>query len=178
MTTTIARPLVRVPADTFNQDQLFADLGFGFRPAPWEDAIYRTAILPRGWRARGLHPLQPVDIVDEHTRIRVVMTYGTLPVFQAGRTVMVPTARMRLVSLREYLARCIATSSPVIADETWATAKDIWTLASVDAARATRIAGEFEQRRLDTHQRRYEALAKQWACLADLHAPILLESAA
>lgn len=179
MTTTIARPLVRVPANTFNQDGLFYELGFVFRPMDGADPIYRAAILPSGWRARGLHHMQPLNIVDEHTRMRVVITYGTLPVLQRdGRIGLQPTARMRLVSLREYLARAIANNEPVIPDDTWATPADIWKLASIEANRANRIAAEFEMRFQETQQKRYEALAKQWTDLANQYAPILLESAA
>lgn len=179
MTTPIARPLVRVPANIFNQDGLFCELGFIFRAVDGYDAIYRGAVLPRGWRARGLHHLQPLDIVDEHTRIRVVITYGIRPCLQrTGQTGLEPTARMRLVSLREYLARAIAAGEPVIADDTWATPADIWKLASIEAARATRTAAEFEARLQEAHQKRYEALAKQWTDLADLYAPALLETAA
>lgn len=175
----IARIQVRVPADTGGQDQRFAEAGFRFEPLAGEDAIYRQATLPRGWRARGLHPLQPLEIVDTHTRIRVLITYGTRAVLQrSGRTGLQPTARMRLVPLREYLARTIATGEPVIPDAKWCTPQLIWDTASSEALRATRIAAEFALRQQETSSDRYKAVAQRWTDLANQYAPTLLESAA
>lgn len=178
-TTLIARPQVRVPANTCGQVQQFTGLGFHFETRDGDDPIYQLAILPRLWRARGLHPLRPTDIVDDTNRTRVLITYGARPVLtRSGRTVLQPIARMRLVSVTEYLTRAIAEHAPVIPDDTWATPTLIWEVAGAEAVRATRTAAEFEARLQETSKDRYEAIAKQWTDLADLYAPILLESAA
>lgn len=178
-TVQITQTAVRVPANTYGHDREFKEAGFAFVINPGDDAIYRAAYLPKGWRARGLVELRPLEIVDQHTRIRVVIRYGTKAhLDRLGRTVEEATARMRMVSLHEYLARCIATGEPVIPDDAWAVPAEIWKTASVEAARATRTAAEFALRQQENHRHRYEACADAWNKLAAQYAPTLLESAA
>jgi hypothetical protein len=174
----ISRPVVRVPVDSDGQDQRLADLGFEFRPLDGDDRIYRTAVLPRGWRARGQHRLTPLDIVDRFERIRVTINYGTRAVLQpTGRTGLQPMARMRLIPLREYLARAVATGTPVLADKTWATPERIHSFASAEVARAEARGSYFALIDQERNASRFEEQRQAWAALANQFAPTL-ESAA
>lgn len=173
----IVRPTVRVPADTDGQDKWFTDLGFRFISAG--DPLYRIATLPTGWRARGLHPLQPLDVVDQYNRLRVVMTYGARPALRRnGSTTLLPAARMRLVTVQEYLARAVSFDAPIIPDRSWATPEGIRRVAVHEAQRAERTAAEFRDRRQKASQDHYTALADTWSALAAEYTPTLMESAA
>jgi hypothetical protein len=181
VTDSIARRIVRVPVDTDGQDQRLAELGFEFRPIEGEDAIYRTAVLPRGWKARGPHTLSPLDIIDRAGRQRVVITYGSRAEPQRTgltvRTVLVPVARMRLVSLCEYLARAVATGAPVVPDKRWCTPARIHEYASAEATRAAERGAYLSLIDQGRNADRFEDQRKAWAALASQFAPAL-ESAA
>ena len=168
------RHIVRVPADSLGQDQQLAELGFEFRPNSGDDSIYRTAILPRGWKARGLVALNPLEVVDRLGRLRVVMKYGTRPVLQStGRTGLVPVAAMRLLSLREYLVRAVADGTPVLLDSEWCTPERIHRIATAEAARAEEKWAYFARIDQNRNGDRFKDRCQAWDQLANRHAPIL-----
>jgi hypothetical protein len=115
-----------LPADLGGTDLPFAALGFTFETPVSGAPAWRQTTLPTGWTAKGLHPRQPLRIIDTQRRLRAVIVFGS------------PTIDpyMRLVPLGEYLDECAHDGTPIIPCRDWANPQAIAAHATARAVRA------------------------------------------
>lgn len=144
-----------LPVDTDGADHALYRIGFRFGDLSEDAPGMRDTVLPQGWAAKGLRWHQPLYLVDHLLRLRLVVRYPA-----------VGAPSMRIVSLTEYLDGCVATETPVLTDDWWATPTEVELAACARSSRAQAWAAEFTRQHCGRLADHYLSQARAWRLVA------------